>query len=78
MLSNKVPTYLADDIRLASESSTLLAPSGSLRAENALSLVFTVVLVTCFAAAGPRIWNNLPAGLHCKTMKSAAQNSEDN
>jgi len=46
VLSNKVPTYLADDIRLASESSTLLAPSGSLRAENALSLVFTVVLVT--------------------------------
>ena len=29
----------------------------------------------CFAAAGPRIWNNLPV---CDKRKSAAQNSENN
>ena len=76
VLSSKVPTYLADDINLASQSSA-----------RSLSLLFGECSVTpvhsrfgdrCFAAAGPRIWNNLPAGLHCKTMKSAAQNSEDN
>ena len=66
VLSSKVPTYLADDIHLASESSARSIRSSS--GESALSLVFTVVLVTCFAAAGPRIWNNLPASLRDKEV----------
>ena len=64
MLSRKVPTYLADDIHLASESSASSLRSSARRklfshaedlreraelseaTESALSLVFTVILVT--------------------------------
>ena len=48
-----------------------VSPSGPLR-EKVLSLVFTVVLVTCFAAAEPRIWNNLPASLRDKEVSCTA------
>ena len=44
VLSSKVPGYLADDIHLASESSA--RSLGPVRGGSALSLVFTVVLVT--------------------------------
>ena len=55
--SDKISTYLADDIHLASESSadSLMSSSGRKR---------SVTRVKCrfydrrFAAAGPRIWNN--------------------
>jgi len=66
VLSSKVPTYLADDIHLASESSSRSVRSSSGRKCSVTRVHnFTVVLVTCrcFAAAGPRIWNNLPASL---------------
>ena len=46
----------------------LLAPSDPLRGESALLLVFRVVSVTRFAAAGPRIWNNLRASLRDKEV----------
>jgi len=72
---------LAYDIYLASESSarSSLAPSCPLQGENALSVtrVHSCFGDRCFAAAGPRIWNNLTLPV-CETRKSAAQNSENN
>ena len=77
MLSSKVPTYLAYDIHLASKSSARFLSSGPLRGENALSLVFTVVLVTDVLPQLDHVSGTtyLPV---CETRKSAAQNSEDN
>ena len=70
VLSSKVPTYLADDIHLASESS-----DRSLRSSSGRKCSVTRVY-RCFAAAGPRTGTTyLPV---CETRKSAAQNSEDN
>jgi len=46
----------------------VLLPSGPLRGESALSLVFSRFGDRCFAAAGPRIWNNLPASLRDKEV----------
>ena len=55
----------------------LLAPSGPLRGESALSLVFTVVLVTDVLLQLDHVSGTtyLPV---CETRKSAAQNSEKN
>ena len=55
----------------------LLAPSGPLRGESALSLVFRVVLVTDVLLQLDHVSGTtyLPV---CETRKSAAQNSEDN
>jgi len=70
VLSSKVPTYLADDIHLASESS-----DRSLRFSSGRKCYVTRVY-RCFDAAGPRTGTTyLPV---CETRKSAAQNSEDN
>jgi len=54
-----------------------LSVSGPLRAESALSLVFTVVLVTDVLLQLDHVSGTtyLPG---CETSKSAAQNSEDN
>jgi len=73
-----MPGYrLADDIHLISPQKILLAPSGPLRGESALSLVFTVVLVTDVLLQLDRVSGTtyLPV---CEARKSAAQNSEDN
>ena len=55
----------------------MLAPSGSLQGESALSLVFTVVLVTDVLLQLDHVSGTtyLPV---CETRKSAAHNSEDN
>ena len=60
-----------------SPQKVLLAPSGLLRRESALSLVFTVVLVTDVLLQLDHVSGTtyLPV---CETRKSAAQNSEDN
>jgi len=58
-----------------SPQKVLLAPSGSLRGESALSLVFTVVLVTDVLL---QLDQYVLEQLTCETRKSAAQNSEDN
>jgi len=62
---------------LLSLQKVLLAPSGSLRGESALSLVFTFVSVTDVLLQLNHISGTtyLPV---CETRKSAAQNSEDN
>jgi len=75
VLSSKVPTYLADDIHLASES--FARSPGPRRGESALSLVFTVVLVTDVSLQLDHVSGTtyLPV---CETRKSAAQISEDN
>ena len=75
VLSSKVPGYLADDIHLASESSAHSLRSSS--GESALSLVFTVVLVTDVLLQLDHVSGTtyLPV---CETWKSAAQNSENN
>ena len=55
----------------------MLAPSGPLQGESALSLVFTVVLVTDVLLQLDHVSGTtcLPV---CETRKSAAHNSEDN
>jgi len=60
-----------------SPQKVLLAPSGLLRGESALSLVFTVVLVTDVSLQLDHVSRTtyLPV---CETRKLAAQNSEDN
>ena len=60
-----------------SPQKVLLAPSGPLRGESALSLVFTVVLVTDVLLQLDNVSGTtyLPV---CETRKSATQNSEDN
>ena len=60
-----------------SPQNVLLAPSGPLREENALLLMFTVVLVTDVLLQLDHVSGitYLPV---CETMKSAAHNSEDN
>ena len=60
-----------------SPQKVLLAPSGPLRGESALSLVFTVVLVTDVLLQLDHVSGTtyLPV---CETRKSAAQNSENN
>jgi len=60
-----------------SPQKVLLALSGLLRRESALSLVFTVVLVTDVLLQLDHVSGTtyLPV---CETRKSAAQNSEDN
>ena len=67
MLSSKVPTYMADDIHLASENS-----ARSLRSSMTIKCSVTRVQSRFgdryFAAAGPRIWNNLPASLWDKEV----------
>ena len=71
----QVPGYLADDIHFVSE--VLLASSGPLRAESALSLVFTVVLVTDVLLQLDHVSGTIYLPV-CETRKSAAQNSENN
>ena len=60
-----------------SPQKVLLAPSGPLRGESALSLVFTVALVTDVLLQLDHISGTtyLPV---CETRKSAAQNLENN
>ena len=53
---------LADDIHLASESSARSLRSSS-RRKCSVTHVHSRFGDRCFAAAGPRIWNNLPASL---------------
>jgi len=66
-LSSKVPGYLADDIHLASESSARSLRSSSGR-QCSVTRVHSRFGDRCFAAAGPRIWNNLPASLRDKEV----------
>jgi len=60
-----------------SPQKVLLAPSGPLQGESALSLVFTVVLLTDVLLQLDHVSGTtyLPV---CETRKSAAQNSENN
>ena len=60
-----------------SPQKVLLSPSGPLREESAMSVVFTVVLVTDVLLQLDHVSGTtyLPV---CETRKSAAQNSEDN
>ena len=60
-----------------SPQKVLLAPSGPLRGESALPLVFTVVLVTDVLLQLDHVYGTtyLPV---CETRKSATQNSENN
>ena len=67
VLSSKVPTCLADDIYLASESFARSLRS-SLRRKCSVTRVHSRFGDRCFAAAGPRIWNNLPASLWDKEV----------
>jgi len=67
VLSSKVPTYLADDIHLASESSARSLRSSSGR-KCSVTRVHRHFGDRCFAAAGPRIWNNFPASLRHKEV----------
>jgi len=67
VLSSKVPGYLADDIHLASESSARSLRSSSGR-KCSVTRVHSRFGDRCFAAAGPRIWNNLPASLRDKEV----------
>jgi len=59
--------YLADDIHLASESSARSLRSSSER-KCSVTRVHSRYGDRCFAAAGPRIWNNLPASLRDKEV----------
>ena len=70
-------THPPRNIHLASEKKVLLAPSGPLWGESALSLVFAVVLVTDVLLQLDHVSGTtyLPV---CETRKLAAQNSEDN
>jgi len=67
VLSSKVPGYLADDIHLASESSARSLRS-CLERKCSVTCVHSRFGDRCFAAAGPRIWNNLPASLRDKEV----------
>ena len=58
-------------------SKVLLAPSGLLRRERALSLVFTVVLVTDVLLQLDHVSETTYLPVY-ETRKSAAQHSEDN
>ena len=72
----KQSTYLSsDDIHLASENSACSLRSSSER-KCSVTRVHSRFGDRCFAAAGPRIWNNLPASLWDREV--TAQNSEDN
>jgi len=71
VLSSEVPGYLADDIHLASESSALSLRSSSGR-KCYVSRVHSRFGDRYFAAAGPRIWNNLPASLRDKEVSCTA------
>jgi len=66
--SSKVPSYLADDIHLASESSARSLRSSSGK-KCSVTRVHSRFGDRCFAAAGPHIWNNLPASLRDKEVK---------
>jgi len=68
--------YLAIWTIFISPQKVPLAPSGPLRGESALSLVFTVVLVTDVLLQLDHVSETtyLPV---CETRKSAAQNSEN-
>ena len=59
VMSSKVPTY---DIHLTSESFARSLRSSSGR-KCSVTRVHSRFGDRCFAAAGPRIWNNLPASL---------------
>ena len=63
----QVPTYRADDVHLASESSARSLSSYSGR-KCSVTRVQSIFGEICFAAAGPRIWNNLPASLRDKEV----------
>jgi len=67
VLSSKVPGYLAADIHLASENSGCSLRSSSGR-KCSVTRVHSRFGDRCFAAAGPRIWNNLPASLRDKKV----------
>jgi len=67
VLSNKVPGYLADNIHLASESFVRSLRSSSGR-KCSVTRVHSRFGDRSFAAAGPRIWNNLPASLRDKEV----------
>jgi len=67
VLSTKVPSYLADDIHLALESSARFLRSSSER-KCSVTRVHSRFGDRSFAAAGPRIWNNLPASLWDKEV----------
>ena len=67
VMSSKVPGYLADDIHLASESSARSLRSSSCR-RCSVTRVYSRFGNRCFTAAGPRIWNNLPASLRDKEV----------
>ena len=67
VLSSKVPGYLADDIHLASESSARSLRSSSDR-KCSVTRVQSRFGDRWFAAAGPRIWNYLPASLRDKEV----------
>ena len=64
VLSSKVPGYLADDIHLVSESCARSLRSFLERKCSAVTRVHSRFCDRCFAAAGPRIWNNIPANLY--------------
>ena len=68
VLLSKVPTYLADDIHLASESSATRSLRSSSGRKCSATRVHSRFGDRCFAAAGPRIWNNLPASLRDKEV----------
>jgi len=62
-LSSQAPPYLADDIHFVSEG-----PRRRLRSSTDRSCTVSCKCNTfgerSFAAAGPRVWNSLPAHLH--------------
>ena len=60
-------TCLADDMHLPSESSARSLRSSS-RRKCSVTHVHSRFGDRCFAAAGPRIWNNLPASLRDKEV----------
>ena len=64
-------------VRTSTPQKVLLAPSGPLWGESALSLVFTVVLVTDVLLQLDHVSGTTYLSV-CETGKSAAQNSEDN
>jgi len=59
--------YLADDIHLALESSARFLRCSSGR-KCSVTRVQSRFGDRCFAAAGPHIWNNLPASLRDKEV----------
>jgi len=61
----KVPSYLADDIASESSARSLRSSSGR---KCSVTRVHSRFGDRCFAAAGPRISNNLPASLRDKEV----------